>query len=139
MRSITIGVFAVAAFLAGCTEDSPPRPVEPPKVVRGPSLSSGFIASQTFGRARIAVGMPRKEVLRQIELSRSQHQPLQDEQSTELYIARPSEETVDSDQWLLTCPSRNSHVLGGGSGIILSLKFTDDKVESIRRLPWLAG
>jgi hypothetical protein len=97
------------------------------------------ISEQAFGRARIAIGMSKEEVMGQIELSRQQYQPLQDHRSTERYIAQPSDAVVRSSQWLLTCPNRNSHVLGGGSGIILRLNFRDGKVVRIVRLPWLAA
>jgi len=97
------------------------------------------ISEQVLGRARIAVGMSREEVLEQIDLSRRQYQPLRNENSAKLFVAQPSDDTVRSDEWLLTCPTRHSHVLGGGSGILLRLKFTDGKVVQIVRLPWLAG
>lgn len=92
-----------------------------------------------FGRAHLAVGMSKDEVLEQIRLSRSQYEPLKDENSTELFIGGLSEGTTESDTWVLTCPTRNSHVLGGGSGIILKLRFLNDRVVSITELPWLAG
>jgi hypothetical protein len=83
--------------------------------------------------------MSKDEVLEQIRLSRSQYEPLKDENSTELFIGGLSEGTTESDTWVLTCPTRNSHVLGGGSGIILKLRFLNDRVVSITELPWLAG
>ena len=138
MRSI-VGVLAIMAFLAGCTEDSPTRTPGP---LKGPAISPARdkpIREQAFGRARIAVGMSKEEVLEQIELSRRQYRPLRDEDSTERYVGQPSDETVRSDEWLLACPTRNSHVLGGGSGIILRLDFRDGKVARIERLPWLGA
>ena len=138
MRSI-VGILVVTAFLAGCTDDSSTRTLNPLRVAPTLYMKGKPISEQAFGRARIAVGMSKEEVLEQIELSRRQYQPLQDDGSTERYIAKPSDETVWSNEWLLTCPNRNSHVLGGGSGIILRLNFRDGKVVGIVRLPWLAG
>ena len=92
-----------------------------------------------FGRARLALGMSKGQVIEQIELSRSQYTPLQDERATELFIKPLDAEARSSDEWMLTCPSRNSHVLGGGSGIMLQIRFKDGRVVSITQLPWLAG
>jgi len=92
-----------------------------------------------FGRARIAIGMTKEEVLEQIRLSREQYEPLGNEDSTELYVRQPSDDMIRSDTWNLTCPTRNSHVLGGGSGIMLGVKFRDGKVVRLTRGPWLAG
>ena len=92
-----------------------------------------------FGKARIAVGMTREQVLEQIRLSRSQYKPLQDEYRADLYIAYPPDEMVRSDTWNLTCPTRNSYVLGGGSGMMLSVQFRNGKVVRLVRGPWGAG
>ena len=138
MRSI-LGVLAITAFLVGCTEDSPTRTPSPPRVAPTSYMKGTSIGEQAFGKARIAVGMSKEEVLEQIELSGRQYQPLQDDVGPELVIARPSDEVVRSNEWLLTCPTRNSHLLGGGSGIILRLHFRDGKVVGIVRLPWLGA
>ncbi len=92
-----------------------------------------------FGQARIAVGMTKEQVLEQIRLSTSQYDPLQDERSTDLYVGHPSDDTIRSDTWYLTCPTRNSHVLGGGSGMMLGVQFRDGKVVRLTRGPWVAG
>jgi hypothetical protein len=83
--------------------------------------------------------MSKDDVLAQIRLSQSQYQPLRDESSVELFIGGLIDGTIDSDTWVLGCSSRNSHVLGGGSGIILKLVFVNDRVVSITELPWVAG
>jgi len=92
-----------------------------------------------FGKARIAVGMTKQQVLEQIRLSRSQYKPLRDERRGELYIVQPPDDMIRLDRWNLTCPTRHSHVLGGGSGIMLVVRFCDGKVVRLTRGPWLAG
>jgi len=96
-------------------------------------------AEVRFGKARIALGMEKEDVLEQIRLSRSQYTPLSSVDSAELFVKQPSDETVESDTWMLTCPTRNSRFLGGGSGIILDVRFSKGKVVGIKELPWLAG
>lgn len=92
-----------------------------------------------FGRSRLAVGMTRQELLEQIRLSRKQYDPLEDEASHDRYVQQPPDEMVQSNGWLLTCPSRNSRFLGGGSGIILQLRFEGDRLIGITELSWVAG
>jgi len=92
-----------------------------------------------FGRARIALGMTKEQVVEQIRLSRDQYEPLEDEDSAALYVKQPSDDTIRSDTWNLTCPTRRSHALGGGSGIMLGVKFRAGKVVRLTRGPWLAG
>ena len=92
-----------------------------------------------FGQARIALGMTKAEVLQQIRLSQSQYRPLIDHESYEIFVQTPSPKEVESDRWTLICPARASPTVGGGSGIMLLVDFTDDVVVRIRELPWLAG
>ena len=94
------------------------------------------IQTQTFEKARIDVGMTKQEVLAQISLSRTQYEPLKSGNDPQLYVQQPPDETIESDHWFLTCPSRNSHLLGGGSGIMLRLTFTKGRVSAIEQLPW---
>jgi hypothetical protein len=92
-----------------------------------------------FGAARIALEMTRADVLEQIKLSRSQYQPLKSDTSSELYVLQPTPATVESNEWLLTCPARNSRLLGGGSGIMLRLHFKAGRLARIQRLPWVGS
>jgi hypothetical protein len=92
-----------------------------------------------FGQARIALGLQKVEVLEQIRLSRAQYDPLLSADSTDLFVKQPSDDAIDSDTWMLVCPTRNSHVLGGGSGIMLEVRFIEGKVFGIKQFPWLAG
>jgi hypothetical protein len=100
---------------------------------------SGFVSEMVFGKARIEIGMTKAEVLKQIELSRSQYNPLESEQSTELYIQQPNAETIEKNHWLLVCPSRNSRFLGGGGGINYCIHFENGKVKLIDKLWWRGG
>jgi len=136
--------FILSVLMGGGCETSSVDPA--PSHAAGPVATShpGGLQGKpkehvVFGQARLAIGMSKDQTLDQIRRSRSQYQPLKDEQSTELFVAEPSDETIASDIWFLTCPSRNSHVLGGGGGIRLKLRFRDDRVVSIDELPWLAG
>ena len=92
-----------------------------------------------FGQVRIAIGMNKSEVLEQIRLSRAQYDPLLSEDSGDLFVKQPSDDTIASDTWMLICPTRNSHVLGGGSGIMLEVRFSKGEVVGIKQWPWLAG
>ena len=123
--------------LAGCRASLLPPETDThsvPTRIKGKSIQA-----QTFGKARLAVGMTKVEVLAQISLSRTQYKPLKSETSAQLYVSQPSQETIEADNWFLTCPSRNAHLLGGGSGIMLQLTFTDGKVSTIEQLPWLGA
>jgi len=96
-------------------------------------------SEKVFGKAIIKLGMTKAEVLKQIELSRSQYNTLESEKSTELYIEQSEAETISKDEWILNCPSRNSRFLGGGSGIRLHLVFEKNKLKVIEILPWMCG
>ena len=131
-----VAVF-ITVGLVGCSAPiSPPEPAVRPTRLQAEGET---IQSQKFGKARITVGMTKQEVLMQIELSRAQYTPLKSEADSQLYVSQPSEETIRSDSWSLMCPSRNSHLLGGGSGIMLRLTFTNEKVSAIEQLPWLGA
>ena len=144
MRSVIreilqIVLLALVVFSPGCTREAVRRNEQPP-TESPPSLISGMdVPAQQFGRARVALGMTKQEVLEQIRLSREQYDSLEDERSAELVADQPSETMKQSDTWRLTCPTRNSRFLGGGGGIILRLKFREDRVVRIVRFPWPAG
>ncbi len=97
------------------------------------------IHEQAFGKARLSRGMTKEEALKEIALSRSQYDPLINEKSSEVYVEQPTKDTSQGNTWLLSCPSRNSKYLGGGGGIILKIKFNDNKISEIRRMPWVGA
>jgi len=140
LRTVVWVLLAVSVS-AGCTDresahTSRPFPSPSQSHVNLPSAEETEVR---FGEARIAVGMGKQEVLEQIQRSRAQYDPLRDENSPECYVGQPSDEMVRSDVWTLTCPTRNSHVLGGGSGFMLKVEFREGKVAKLERSPWLAG
>jgi len=141
MTGTRIALFGcVLAAFAGCRTRvaEPEAPTPKPLVSVTPRKYRGeMIQEQKFGQARIAVGMTKKEVLEQIELSRKQYEPLFSWNSYEMFVQTPSAETVRTETWVLICPCRVR--VGGGSGIMLRLKFRDGKVVSIERLPWIMG
>ena len=133
----------VFGMLAGCNDAgishdqqgrSDAQPPTRPMALRGSDKSE-----IRFGQAHIVLGMNKEEVLEQIRLSRSQYGSPLRANSSGIFVRQPSEDTIDSDTWMLICPSRNSHLLGGGSGIMLTLRFLKGEVVEIRQWPWLAG
>jgi hypothetical protein len=127
----------IAAIAVGCHA---PATTPTPAVLPTPALYK--VESQAFGKARVAVGMTKAEVLKQIELSRTQYKSLKTDETDPnpgCYIGQPSEDTIESNIWQLTCPSRISHLLGGGTGMILKVTFTDGVVSEIEQLPWLGA
>lgn len=105
-----------------------------------PKQATGEAASEcVFGAARIVLDMTKADVLKQIELSRSQYQPVKSATSSELYVLQPNPATAEGNEWLLTCPARNSHLLGGGAGIMLRLHFKEGRLARIERLPWVGA
>jgi hypothetical protein len=130
-------LMAIVVMLIGCRGRLTPS--EPTVRVARPQIKGKSLPAQEFGKARIAVGMTKEEVLVQIELSRSQYKDMKSNTDTQIYISQPSEETIESDSWSLMCPSRNSHLLGGGGGIVLQLTFTNGKISAIEQLPWLGA
>jgi hypothetical protein len=130
-----LAMLGSAALFAGC--GSSEKAAMAPMATPAP-FKADIVESMSFGKARIAVGMTKEEVLAQIKLSREQYQPLESE-TAEIFMTSPTPETIQKDTWSLMCPSRNSHMLGGGSGIMLHLEFRDNKVVSIRPSPWLGA
>lgn len=133
--SIAFGMFA-GCIDTGMSHDQPTRsdtqPPTRPMGIRG--LDKSEIR---FGRAHIVLGMNKEEVLEQIRLSRAQYGSPLRANSSDIFVRQPSEDTIDSDTWMLICPSLNSHLLGGGSGIMLTLRFLKGEVVEIKQLPWL--
>jgi len=142
-RRAVIRALLAVGVLTGCSG------AEAPQIVR-PSPGAAPVNTQVdlypteepeirFGRARIALGMDKQEVLEQIRLSRAQYDPLMDESSPERYVQQPPDDMIRSDAWTLTCPNRNSDVLGGGGGFMLKVEFHEGKVVKLSRGPILSG
>jgi hypothetical protein len=130
-------VASITAVLVGCSVSTPSSE---PEARRVPVRFKGkSIQSHAFSKARIAVGLTKANVLAHIALSRAQYEPLESDTDSQLYVSQPSDETIRSNNWFLTCPSRNAHVLGGGGGIMLRFTFTNGKVSAIKQFPWLGA
>ena len=138
MRLISSLLIVTSIFVGCARQPATDESTSEPRT-RAPQPKGQSVSEQVFGKARISVGMTKDEVLRQIEISRDQYQPLESDTGYELYVAQPSQETVQTDNWLLSCPARTSHLVGGGSGIMLRVEFRDGKVARLVRLPWLGA
>lgn len=137
LMSLVFGVFTGCNGTSISPDEQTRLGAEPPISLRAPQpIEKSEIR---FGRAHIALGMDKPEVLEQIRLSRAQYDPLLSDDSGELFVQQPSDETIGLDSWKLVCPTRHSHVLGGGSGIVLEVGFSKGKVAEIKQWPWLAG
>lgn len=117
LMSIVFGMFAGCNGTGISPDEQTRLGAEPPISLR---------ASQPIGKSEIRFG-------------RAQYDPLRSDDSGELFVRQPSDETIGLDSWKLTCPSRRSHLLGGGSGIMLEVGFSEGKVAELKQWPWLAG
>jgi len=133
--ALAILIATVAAYDIARSEESSKSDDEKAEKI----AKEEVIHEQAFGKARVSRGMTKEEALKQIALSRSQYDPLINEQSNEVYVEQPTKDIVKNDTWILTCPSRNSKFLGGGGGIILKLKFSNNKISEMRRMPWVGA
>jgi hypothetical protein len=127
----------ITVLAVGCHA---PATTQTPAVL--PTPAQHKVESQAFGKALVAVGMTKAEVLKQIRLSRTQYKSLKTDETEPnpgCYIGQPSKDTIESNIWRLTCPSRISHFLGGGGGVILKVTYTDGIVSEIEQLPWLGA
>ena len=142
-RRAVIWALMAVGVLTGCSGAEAPQIVQPSPGAAPVNTQVDLYPTEVpeirFGRARIALGMDKQEVLEQIRLSRAQYDPFRDDSSNECCVGQPPDDMIRSDVWTLGCPSRNSHVLGGGGGFMLKVEFHEGKVVKLSRGPILSG
>lgn len=154
---VTFGCAGVCACTPVCQISADPElapayvsPLDP----RGPQVERVRV-----GRAIIALGMTKQQVLDEIVISQRQHDELVRITERRLGAISPEEAersgvdlrktgwhfinepdpraAYDIDQLWLSCPAMNSRHLGDGSGFMLHLIFHDGLLAELRRGPWL--
>ncbi|MDX1564602.1 MAG: hypothetical protein R3236_04305 [Phycisphaeraceae bacterium] len=85
------------------------------------------------GDAEIALGMTKAQVLDQLAASRRAP-------DGRPYIGEdPSQTQQRKNIWRISCSAPHSELLGGGSGVLLSVAFRNGRVHRIELWPWPAG
>ena len=134
MKAVLLAIGLAMAGCGGALSGGYPDPFT--NAVEQTGVSIQF---RSVGDIRFQVGMTRNEVYEEIQRSRRPARPRTDEEEDDysgMQIAGPSEQELESDNWLLSVLAGDGNRFNPKDGVILRFLFRDDKLFAIFELPW---